>query len=425
VLGITLESEETLRTKLANQPKNASVHLNLMQWHLKWGELSKAMDVLKLAIEAIPEHGWQFQEQLGDLQWKYAKDQHAAEARYREALKGNPLAKRALFHFGMLQVWRGRQEEAERLFQGAVQAGMLRDTLQRPLNVLDRSLPARGLWDEELLALPAVSGTVEQLRENLPVIWAEYLKWNRTRAQDAEADKEGLVDPHASGRWLHFWVYHPRFERGVWNAACHYKTPQLCKLLKEINNTAGGIRILRADFDVLEPGAKVRPHCHPTNQELLLDLCLRAPRQGVSLVRSGKEERSWAAGAIQVLDPSYEHQELNQGKSGQTDSGMPDVDYSLELRHFYEEQGKLDEKSSEIPSILEKWKGREEKMIRELRKKYSGDRGERILLRLLIRHPGLKPTRTKDKTNSQTSSRGVPEPGGRGGLTVHESADEL
>mmetsp|Transcript_91211 Transcript_91211/g.292875 ORF Transcript_91211/g.292875 Transcript_91211/m.292875 type:complete len:324 (+) Transcript_91211:434-1405(+) len=321
----------------------------------------------------------------------------------------------------MLQVWRGRRQEADELFGGAVDAGLLRDTRQRPLEVLDRSLPARGPWVEESSLSSGVVATIERLRGHLPDFWEEYLKWNRTRAQDAELDKEGLADPHGTGRWLHYWIYHPRFERGVWNGACHYKTPKTCSLLKELNSTAGGVRILRVDFDILEPGARVRPHCHDSNQELLLDICLRAPRQRAALVRSGEEERAWSPGDVVVSDPSYEHEELNLGKA-RDDAAQAGVDYAQELRAFYSELGMLEDKEQEIPSILAKWQGREEKMVRELRKKYASDRGERVLLRILISHPDAKSPQRRSAAAGR--SQGAAPSKGAGGLTVQSGSEE-
>eukprot|EP00928_Gymnodinium_smaydae_P064262 TRINITY_DN47653_c0_g1_i1.p1 TRINITY_DN47653_c0_g1~~TRINITY_DN47653_c0_g1_i1.p1 ORF type:complete len:443 (+),score=79.44 TRINITY_DN47653_c0_g1_i1:56-1384(+) len=416
VAGVTLETEATLRAKVVDNPTDPNTHLNLMQWHLKWGELSKAMEALKAAITSDPERAWQYQERLGDLQWKYARDQHAAEARYRSALEANPEAKRSLLHYGMLQVWRGRREEADRLFQTAVESGLLRDVRQRPLEELDRTLPASGgPWPFEAEVPSAWSSALTRLREAIPTIRQEFLKWNRTRPQDADVDKEGLGDPHGTGRWLHYWVYHPRFERGTWNGACHYKTPKICEMLKELNGTgAGGLQILRADLEVLEAGASIRPHCHTSNAELFIDICLQAPRVGASFVHAPsaqpgetEEQRSWSTGEIRVLDPSFEHGERNKGKLG-GDAGQVGVDYREELRLFYSEQGNLAEKEKELDHILEKWSGREEKMIRELRKKYLGDRGERVLLRLLVRHPNTKLSkRAKATGGGSVSGRGV------------------
>eukprot|EP00927_Polykrikos_kofoidii_P040666 TRINITY_DN34714_c0_g1_i1.p1 TRINITY_DN34714_c0_g1~~TRINITY_DN34714_c0_g1_i1.p1 ORF type:complete len:445 (+),score=62.83 TRINITY_DN34714_c0_g1_i1:82-1416(+) len=401
VSSISLETEQTLRAKVQDQPLNRTAHLKLMQWHLKWGELGKAMEVLKAAIIADPTNTWQYQERIGDLQWKYAKDQHSAEARYRAALEANPRAKRALLHYGMLQVWRGRQDEADKLFQQAVDVGLLRDAQQRPLDELDTSLPSRGPWGTDEHTTPKLAPVLAALREGLPMFWEEYLKWNRTRHQDAEVDSEGFADPHGTGQWQHFWVYNPRFERGVWNSACHYKTPKTCKLLKRLNATVGGVRILRADFDVLTPGATIRPHCHATNTELLIDVCLRAPRHGVAIVHAKADERAWLSGDVRVLDPSFEHGEQNRGYVGQNASRLG-TDYLQELRSFYAEQGKLEEKESELDSILKKWNGREEKMIRELRKKYLNDRGERVLFRLLVRNPDAK-----EVADRQADRRGV------------------
>mmetsp|Transcript_59401 Transcript_59401/g.173796 ORF Transcript_59401/g.173796 Transcript_59401/m.173796 type:complete len:412 (+) Transcript_59401:188-1423(+) len=390
--SIELNSEETLREAVAKRPKDPAAREKLVRWHLQWGELRKATAELKRAVEQDPANAWSYTEQLGDLHFFYMRDERGAEAHYKEALRLNPSTRRSLLQYGALSIWRGRREEAEQLFKRALEAGLLTDVRQRPLELSRRTPVSRSPWHDPEGA-PALAKAALQLAAAAADATAEYLKWAKARAKDGEADGDGLEDPMSRGSWRHFWIHRPRFERGFWRDACSYKTPKTCELLKRLNNTGRAgekLVILQADFDVLGPGGYIRPHCHANDQETYLMLPLLAPRQGpnkTSALNVGGERRSWVEGRPALFDASFEHEEAMPVPADSPASG---VDYSEELQRFYAAQG-MPDKLSGIQEALAKWEGKEEKMMRKVREKYlPGWHGERVALRLLLRSSILK-----------------------------------
>jgi len=153
--------------------------------------------------------------------------------------------------------------------------------------------------------------------------------------------------------------------------------------------------IFQADFDVLAIGGHVRPHCQPNDRETILMLPLLVPRLGpnrTSGLAVGGESRVWVEGKPALFDATFEHEEAVPTPP---DTAEPGMDYGEELRHFYMAQG-MPDKVAGIPKALQKWAGKEEKMMRALREKYhAGWKSERVALRLLLRRSVLKATRSE------------------------------
>mmetsp|Transcript_72708 Transcript_72708/g.224574 ORF Transcript_72708/g.224574 Transcript_72708/m.224574 type:complete len:482 (+) Transcript_72708:50-1495(+) len=390
--SIELNSEETLRDAVSKRPRDSAARMKLVRWHLQWGELRKATAELKGAVEQDPANAWAYTEQLGDLHFFHMRDERGAEAHYKEALRVNPASRHSLLQFGTLSIWRDRRAEAEDLFQRALKAGLLSDVRQRPLELSRQTPISKQPW-HDLQAVPVLAKVAQRIAAVAGDATAEYLKWAKTRARDGEPDGDGLEEPSTRGRWRHFWIHRPRFERGIWRDACSYKTPKTCALLGGLNNTGRAgekLVVLQADFDVLGPGGRVRAHCHANDRETYLVLPLLTPRLGpnrTSTLLVGGERRAWVEGRPELFDASFEHEEAVPAPA---DSGAPGVDYSEELRRFYVAGG-MPEKAAGVPEALVKWSGQEEKMMRKVREKYTpGWRGERVALRLLLRSSILK-----------------------------------
>mmetsp|Transcript_55603 Transcript_55603/g.129448 ORF Transcript_55603/g.129448 Transcript_55603/m.129448 type:complete len:142 (+) Transcript_55603:486-911(+) len=126
------------------------------------------------------------------------------------------------------------------------------------------------------------------------------------------------------------------------------------------------------------------------DRETYLMLPLLAPRLGpnkTSALLVGGQTHAWKEGQVTLFDATFEHEEAFPVPG---DSATPGVDYAEELRLFYTTQGML-AKLQGIGEALAKWGGQEEKMMRKLREKYlPGWRGERVVLRLLLRSSALK-----------------------------------
>eukprot|EP00927_Polykrikos_kofoidii_P005805 TRINITY_DN12310_c0_g1_i1.p1 TRINITY_DN12310_c0_g1~~TRINITY_DN12310_c0_g1_i1.p1 ORF type:complete len:411 (-),score=22.23 TRINITY_DN12310_c0_g1_i1:57-1289(-) len=307
--AVDIRTEKSLKAAVKKRPKNYSTHFDLASWYIGWGDTQKSVAALRHAITVDPENAWRYHEGLGDLQYEKLKDLDASEESYRLAVLGTLQGNRSLLRYGELRIWKGSRKEANKLFKEALRRGELRNTSQRPVREFLPELPVGlGFWSEASLH-PILISVVEQLTKLLPVARTEFQKWSKTRAKDAEVDAHLAIDHRKAGRRLNFWIHRPRFERGIWRDACSYKTPKTCDVLKSIN--ASGVLVFSASFDILEPGAIIRPHCHDTNRELFIDVVLSVPQGGRALLRADGTALERSTGDVRVLDGSFEHEEIN------------------------------------------------------------------------------------------------------------------
>lgn len=325
--SIDMRSEQSLRAAVRNDTTNLKAQLSLVEWHLTWNEVDKAMVTLREALENDPGHAWRYHEWMGDVLLEKQKDLEAAEIAYEAALNSKPRARYALIQYGMLLIWRGARKEAEKLFNKAVDENVLRNAMQRPFDFRE-DLPANdGPWLESS-SYSLLSRATDNLAEIRLAAGKEYRKWSSTRPQDAEEARDMAIDPQGQGKRMQFWIHRPRFERGHWRDACSYKTPETCKSLRAIN--ASGLIVLRASFEVFEAGYVLRPRCHATNRELYIDTAIVTPSAAVkhrfASTTAGGKVHKWVNGDIRVLDPSYEHFEENT-------AGDPAVILRLVVRH--------------------------------------------------------------------------------------------
>lgn len=315
--AIDIVSEDILREATKLKPTSSRAHMELVAWYLGWNETAKALGALRDALEADTAHAWQYHERMGDLLYDNVRDLESSEKSYKAALDSNPNARRALLRYGSLRLWRGGREEADKLFASAAAAGILRDARQRPLEFRE-DIPAigvdQGFWVEES-SYPLLSRLAKRLASLAPKALEEYTKWSTARPQDGEPSGDVAVDPQSTGRRVQFWIHQPRWERGVWRSQCSLKTPFTCNDLRSTN--ASGLSVLRASFEVLEPGAAIRPSCHYTNSELFVDVALHVPPSisGEAFTIAGGKNRTWKAlGDVQAFDASFEHSEVNAAK---------------------------------------------------------------------------------------------------------------
>jgi len=324
-------SEEKLTSAVVLTPRKSKAHLDLVDWHLFWKDTDKAESTLQNALEVDPEHAWRYHQRLGDVQYDFRHDLNASEASYREALRRKPLARRSLLRYGALRSWQGAKEEADTLFADAAKDGLLRDARQRPLEEFLAELPSElGPW------IPASNYMLlDDAMENLahPQVLEEFQK-EYTQWASSLKNKDSLVslesDPKAPGRHLQFPIHNPHFHEGVWKDMCAMETPKICQALKSLNQS-GLVTIIRASFQILENGARVRPHCHTTNAELFVDVTLQAPEPselgGFVFTSANGEQRPWVEGDVSILDGSFEHMHGNSA------IGKPAVSLRLVVQH--------------------------------------------------------------------------------------------
>lgn len=309
-LAVELRTEKKLRKAVKQHPLDPEAHLELSGWHLTWAEAPKALEALQHALRVDPANAWRYHERLGDLQYGLLKDLVSAETSYAEAMKEGADGNWSILRYGTLLTWKGAQRDADRLFAKAIADGRLRSASQRPEAELLPELPAdQGFWFQPS-AHRRLESASELLLALLPAAQGEYQKWATGRPKDAEHDESLASDPKSTGRHVHFWIHRPRMDKGIWRDACSYKAPKTCATLKQIN--ASGLLVYRASFDVLEPGAAVRPQCHHTNRELFIELVLEASEDSAAALTGSGDSRTRSVGELRVLDPSFEHSEMNK-----------------------------------------------------------------------------------------------------------------
>jgi len=326
------ETEKQLHDAVSLTPTDAKAHLDLVDWHMTINDTDKALGALKHAIQVDPDRTWRYQQRAGDIHYDHRHNLVAAEASYLAAFRGNPRARRSLLRYGELRIWGGKRDEADTLFEDAVKAGLLKHPHQRPLDTFLTELSSDTPWfnsteymvfDDamETLAHPQVV----EIFQNEYTASSTESGWNNALGVSHESD------PKAPGRHLQFWVHRPHFVDGIWRDMCAVETPKICQALKSLNES-GQVVIIRASFEILENGALARPHCHTTNGELFIDVCLRAPNEtaasgSVAFTAAGGEQRSWVVGDVSAFDPSFEHVMANRAQ------GKPAVILRLAVQH--------------------------------------------------------------------------------------------
>ena len=91
------------------------------------------------------------------------------------------------------------------------------------------------------------------------------------------------------------------------------EAPSSYELYLSLGEDATTMVMGSAYFSVLTPGARLRPHCGPTNVRLRVHIGLSVP-PGAAM-RVGNETRAWADGAALAFDDSFEHEVWNLGSS--------------------------------------------------------------------------------------------------------------
>jgi len=139
--------------------------------------------------------------------------------------------------------------------------------------------------------------------------WVESLeRAHGAVAQEClELQRSGLIEKRPEGRGGRWATCHLFFMGEKSRELCE-RCPETSKLVEAIPGaTSAGL----VYFASLAPGARLEPHCGPTNARLRCHLGLRVP-PGCS-IRVGSETRSWREGKCVVFDDSFEHEVWHTG----------------------------------------------------------------------------------------------------------------
>ncbi|KAK3867181.1 hypothetical protein Pcinc_027331 [Petrolisthes cinctipes] len=206
------------------------------------------------------------------------------------------------FYYGLGDVLQrlGKSQEAYKVYDEAVEKGMLMSRYQRSLYNVDR-LTSRPLWTHEQTTYHLFFRNLEQ---NWELIRDEAIAIMNMPPQNGFLmERENLRE---TGEWKMFEL----FSRGRKLTANCVNAPQTCALIENFA-PASGCKRGQVKFSLLEPGTHVHSHTGPTNCRLRAHLGLVVP-DGVRL-RVIDEIIKWEEGKIFIFDDSFEHEVWNEG----------------------------------------------------------------------------------------------------------------
>ena len=196
-------------------------------------------------------------------------------------------------HWGAAAARLGGRAEERRVYQLAVERGLWRSTLQRPLEHYARSLTARPFW--EASELPEAAA----LQRAFPAILAECNALLARRGGAFAPYRSRVVA--AGGAWSDVQLFGGCRADAEHCAACP-RTAAAIAAQPRLNSVVHGSHF----FSRLAAGTHLEAHCGPSNYRLRCHLGLVVPAG--ARIRVGEEVREWRAGECLVFDDSYEHE---------------------------------------------------------------------------------------------------------------------
>ena len=204
-----------------------------------------------------------------------------------------PTDRASLLNLGELLQWLGRADAANVTYALAVSRGIWAHPQQRPSHIVP-ALEARPWWPTDTYSF------VSTLLRHYGEVRAEGLKLLR------EAQFDDYKSPAlTSGRWEDVTL---RLSGSMQPGA--RRAPRTAALLRDLGPQVTTMVSGAVYFSLMSPGARLRPHCGPTNSRLRVHLALSAPH-GACGMRVGNESRLWRDGEVWVFDDSFEHEVWN------------------------------------------------------------------------------------------------------------------
>jgi len=289
---------ELLINKFRFEPK---YHVNYAITYLMVNRLKSAEAVLKKALTLFPEDP-PILAYYGLVLKLIGKTSECVEPLEKGLATDHPDTKdsRLYFHLGDALSRVGRNDDAMKVYEKAVNFGLIRSKYQRSLYNVDR-LEAKPWW------------TPEQ------TTYLEHFKklennWKKIRDEGMAALKisGSYLDEAESLRDVGDWKQFELFARGIKNKNNCNKVPFTCGLVSEFV-AAKTCRRGQVKFSIMEPGTHVWPHCGPTNCRLRAHLGLVVPPG--PYIRVAETTRTWVEGKVIIFDDSFEHEVWHNGTS--------------------------------------------------------------------------------------------------------------
>jgi aspartate beta-hydroxylase len=190
----------------------------------------------------------------------------------------------------------GKESEAQRCAQQAVELGVWRDPRQRPMHYLPE-LTAKPIWDPKDFWFTAF------LEQNYQAIKDEITAIRHDDSATFRPYDGRLID---MGKWVQLVLY----DKGAMIQRACEMYPVTSSLVSTISEASS---LGMTSLSVVYPGTHIFPHCGPTNARLRIHLGLSVP-EGAYL-EVGGEKLYWQEGKCIVFDDAFEHQVWHRGQS--------------------------------------------------------------------------------------------------------------
>lgn len=190
----------------------------------------------------------------------------------------------------------GKGPDAQRCAKQAVELGLWRNPLQRPMQYLPE-LAAKPVYDPRQFWFTAF------LEQNYQSIKDEIAAYRHHDGIGFRPYDGRLID---MGKWEQLVLY----DKGAMVQRACEMFPVTSSLVSTISETSS---LGMTSLSVVYPGTHIFPHCGPTNARLRVHLGISVP-EGAYL-EVGGEKIYWREGKCIVFDDSFEHQVWHRGQS--------------------------------------------------------------------------------------------------------------
>ncbi len=369
--GRLAEAESVYRATVAIGPRHASAYNNLGNLLVDVDREAEAADVYRRAIVADPTHAMAYNnlanivrkerdaaslraagrlylsairldpgysdayKNVGNLLKEVDEWRVGAVRAYYTAVKLRPTSteKQLFGNLGDTLSWLGHRRAANLSFELAVRRGAWAHPQQRPVHYV-RGLRARPWWnvgDLPVVRRLTTPAAIQTLRDEGRALLARShrpaVAPGGGGGDGGDGDRDELEKGRATARAAReaggFMPYKsPALESGAWSDVTLMTSgsrqpgwrlaPRSFELYASLGEDALSMVSGSAYFSTLSPGARLRPHCGPTNIRLRVHIGLDVP-DGAS-IRVGNETRVWIEGGAIIFDDSFEH-EVSSGSA--------------------------------------------------------------------------------------------------------------
>ena len=218
---------------------------------------------------------------------------------YQNAILIQPNSTYIISQLGLALSAVGEDDLAKALYENAVERGLWPNVLQRPEFRFVPGLTSKPWHD--IHDFPFMI----KLMEHYDIIRDELL-YNLAERMYIFNNEQENHNAFTGGDWKALQIKtSPGFDSGYTKYAEHF--PRTVKILKECNED-----FLLVKFSAIKPGTHIEPHTGPSNERLRSHLTLI--HTGGARIRVGSEWRTWKEGEGMILDSSWEHEVVHEGR---------------------------------------------------------------------------------------------------------------